>query len=467
MEMKEEDFLQSLSKNTRKSYRTGLRKFEQYFGKPIEEILRIREKNLASDDIHQKRKFEKELERFHQSLLDTGYSVNTARTMTLGIIQIFRFYDMPIKKRYGSKISRTVISTRDHMLTIFDIRKMYKVGDLRARTLLCMSKDLGWRIRDFLSILKTEVAPLLKKKPPVPFRKLTKKEKVPAYSFLNEESLQHLKTYLSTLKPNNKWLWEGKRRNSHLDAESVNDLLKRLARDAQLELTGSLHFHAFRKLFMTTGVELGCNHWAIKMLIGKSVNRSDLTYISQARLSETFLKIANVLRIEESETIAKIPALENALTSLEKENMLLKTRIDNLQSNTMNLEDRLNEIGDFAAHTVEFGSYTKEEKDALRRKYNIKEFSEERKQLMHDYNEIAMELQKEKGYLDEKDNKELKRRFATRLKKRQMAKERNEKSKKEDADEKPFPNEDSDDSEAYGYESTAEMDLEDAEAEEG
>jgi len=30
----------------------------------------------------------------------------------------------------------------------------------------------------------------------------------------------------------------------------------------------------------------------------------------------------------------------------------------------MNLEDRLNEISDFAAHTVEFGSYTKEEKEA-------------------------------------------------------------------------------------------------------
>jgi len=311
--MKEEDFLQSLSKNTRKSYKTGLRKFEQYFGKSVKEILKLREQDLNSNDIHQKRRFEKEIEKFHQSLLDKGYGVNTARTMTLGIIQIFRFYDMPIRKRYGSKISRTVISTRDHMLTIFDIRKMYKVGDLRARTLLCMSKDLGWRISDFLSILKADVEPLLKKKPPVPFRKLTKKEKVPAYSFLSDEGLQDLKTYLPTLKPANKWLWQGKRRNSHLDAESVNDLLKKLAKDARLELTGSLHFHAFRKLFMTTGVELGCNHWAIKMLVGKAVNSSDLTYISQAQLSEAFLKISNVLRINEPQPNARMPSLEKAV----------------------------------------------------------------------------------------------------------------------------------------------------------
>ena len=88
----------------------------------------------------------------------------------------------------------------------------------------------------------------------------------------------------------------------------------------------------------------------------------------------------------------------------------------------------LNEIGDFAAHTVEFGRYTEEEKEALRRKYNSREFSEEEKQPIHDYREIAKELQKEKGYLDEKDDEELKRRFATRLKKRQKAKERDDNS---------------------------------------
>lgn len=327
--MNEKDFLQSLSKNTRKSYKTGLRKFEQYFGKSVDEILKLREQDLGSDDMHQRRRCEKEIEKFHQSLLDKGYRVNTARTMTLGIIQIFRFYDMPIKKRYGSKISRTVISTRDHMLTIFDIRKMYKVGDLRARTLLCMSKDLGWRISDFLNILKTEVAPLLKKKPPVSFRKLTRKERVPAYSFLSDESLQHLKTYLPTLNPNNKWLWEGKRRNSHLDAESVNDLLKKLAKGAQLELTGSLHFHAFRKLFMTTGVELGCNHWAIKMLVGKAVKSSDLTYISQAQLRDTFLNISNVLRINEPQSNAKAPSLEEAVDlvmEVQKQELLEKVK---------------------------------------------------------------------------------------------------------------------------------------------
>jgi len=64
---------------------------------------------------------------------------------------------------------------------------------------------------------------------------------------------------------------------------------------------------------MTTGVELGCNHWAIKMLVGKAVNSSDLTYISQAQLSEAFLKISNVLRINEPQPNARMPSLEKAV----------------------------------------------------------------------------------------------------------------------------------------------------------
>jgi site-specific recombinase XerD len=47
LEMKEDDFLQNLSKNTRKGYKTGLRKFEQYFGKSVDETLKLREQDLV------------------------------------------------------------------------------------------------------------------------------------------------------------------------------------------------------------------------------------------------------------------------------------------------------------------------------------------------------------------------------------------------------------------------------------
>jgi len=181
---------------------------------------------------------------------------------------------------------------------------------------------------------------------------------------------------------------------------------------------------------MRTASSLGVNQWNAKMMVGKSVSKDILTYVNGVNLSKDFLKVSNALKLKPTKMSNRVGDVEKTvnllketLTSVEKENMILKTRIDNLQSNTMKLEDRLDEIGDFVAHTVEFGPYTKEEKDALRRKYNIKEFSEEEKQLKHDFNEIAMKLQKEKGYLDEKDWKELKRRFKAKYRKREKAKQ--------------------------------------------
>lgn len=113
--MKEEDFLQSLGKSTRKSYKAGLREFEQYFGKSVDEILKLREQDLNSKDTHQKRRFEKEIENFRQSLSDKGYSVSDAQTMTRGIIQMFSFYGMPIEKIYGDKRARS-----DKLLAVVD-----------------------------------------------------------------------------------------------------------------------------------------------------------------------------------------------------------------------------------------------------------------------------------------------------------------------------------------------------------
>jgi hypothetical protein len=42
-----------------------------------------------------------------------AYSINSARANTLGIMQLFRYYNMGIVLRAGSPVSQTVISTGD------------------------------------------------------------------------------------------------------------------------------------------------------------------------------------------------------------------------------------------------------------------------------------------------------------------------------------------------------------------
>ena len=64
-----------------------------------------------------------------------------------------------------------------------------------------------------------------------------------------------------------------------------------------------------------------------KMLVGRTVKSSDLTYISQAQLREASLKIANVLRINEPKPNAKMVSLKEAvdlMMEVRKEQLLKK-----------------------------------------------------------------------------------------------------------------------------------------------
>ncbi len=74
---------------TRKEYRNGLRKFSAWFGKSADEILEMRRQDLKSEDSFQRKRFERELEKFHAYLKEQGYSTNTARTVCLGLRQFF------------------------------------------------------------------------------------------------------------------------------------------------------------------------------------------------------------------------------------------------------------------------------------------------------------------------------------------------------------------------------------------
>ena len=92
MEMSVQEFLNSVSNpRTRKGYRFGLNKFVEWFSKTPEEILAIRQEDLTQktgENLVEYRnraaRFEKEIERFHSHLIEKGYSINSARKMTLG-----------------------------------------------------------------------------------------------------------------------------------------------------------------------------------------------------------------------------------------------------------------------------------------------------------------------------------------------------------------------------------------------
>lgn len=103
------------SKGTYKSYKRGLALFEEYYGKSSDVALEERKQDVASEDYEQNQRFVREVEKFHAWLLDRDYSINTARTMTLGIMQLFRYYGVPIVLPPQSKASKTVMTTKTYI----------------------------------------------------------------------------------------------------------------------------------------------------------------------------------------------------------------------------------------------------------------------------------------------------------------------------------------------------------------
>jgi integrase len=329
LEMSVPEFLNSISNpRTRKGYRFGLNKFVEWFGKPAEEILAMRQEDLSQrqgENLVEYRnraaRFEKEIEKFHSHLLENGYSINSARNMTLGIRQLFRYYQMPVTIRSGSKVSQTVKTTKNFPMTIEHVRKMFQVANLKERTVLSLAVDTGLRISDFLAIKKTDLPPL-DTEPPIAFTLLTQKEKIPAHCFLSKETVDQLKTYVPTLKKkNNLYLFASNGKN-HISDEAVSKMLKRLAEKAQINLNRkSLTFHCFRKMFLSASIDSGIGLTAGKKLCGKAIARSDDTYLTTVKLREKFIQLKKFLAIKQSPEIEgqQIEKLSSAVVKLAEE----------------------------------------------------------------------------------------------------------------------------------------------------
>lgn len=154
-----EKFLDSLSKGTKKSYCRGLELFIKFYGKDVETILTERKDDLTprpNENLvnakNRASRSENLLEEFHKRLVqpihtinkkpNKAYGINTARTSTLGLLQIFTYYNMGLTLRNGSPISQTVISTGDFVLMPEHVKATFNTAkDLRSKLLVSMGND--------------------------------------------------------------------------------------------------------------------------------------------------------------------------------------------------------------------------------------------------------------------------------------------------------------------------------------
>jgi hypothetical protein len=126
---KMEDWLGTIpSKQTRKTYRAGIKKFEEFYRKPIETL-------IDSDEAG------RTIEKFYVWLKEKGRPQNTCRNITNCPIQFLKYFNTPVKYRKNLGVYTTTLTTRDHKLTVDEVREMWKIAGLDEGKLLLLDED--------------------------------------------------------------------------------------------------------------------------------------------------------------------------------------------------------------------------------------------------------------------------------------------------------------------------------------
>lgn len=335
-----EDWLSAIpSKYTRKTYKSGLRKFEQFCREPIESLLTLSDAETGHI-----------IEKFYAWLKDKGHGQNTCRNLINSPLQYLKYFGKNPKYRKALGMYRTVLTTRDHLTTVSEVQEMAKCADLRGQVVLEVFL-LGLRVRDVSELEWQTFA--INGETPIPIRIYTKKEDVIARTFISEEFKGLLDKYLPSLDKSNPYLfqskkWTKKRKGiQNLGTKQMENIFKDLVKKAGISTHGIMAWHSGRKLFLRTATELGISPWSAKLMCGKSVPASDDAYVHNVELKPDFMKVSEVLRLfpkSVAHASDQIRQLEDAMTALEKENIALKTRIEVMQKRSGLAEKALADV---------------------------------------------------------------------------------------------------------------------------
>jgi len=345
-------FLDNLAKkNTRDLYIRGIDMFCEFESKTVEQILAERKADLApkegEDLIEAKQRstrLEKEIERFYLSLIvksgdRAAYSPSSAYSYTKGILQILRYYEMPISLRKGSQIveGSKYEGIGRYELKIEDVRKMFwHAKDLRTKLVISLATDLGFRVSDFLAIRACDL-PSLEMPSPIEFTFETKKEHVKAHTCLSHTTVDLLKEYLNVYEI------KGEMPLFSETQETIQRSLREVASACGIITKPKvLSFHCFRTLLISTAQNLGIDVHLYKRMVGKIIPR-DMRGYSSKDVKEAFEKIQAVIAIN-----GRILASEHhdILTQLGQQVSALSNKLETQQTTIKLTEKALSLIAD-------------------------------------------------------------------------------------------------------------------------
>lgn len=273
--------------------------------------------------------------------------------------------------------------------------------------------------------------------------KLREKTNIRQQTFLSIECIDELKIYLQSRGFPTRGALFLSVHNKRLKPRDINDIVKGIVSNAFPKRT-EWKTKNLRDSFMNALVKAKIPSEIKNIFVGhirpNAQKDYDYTEDTLRPLYEDTFKFLSIngvgshnRKLEELEKNLKTTMSQNQ-EAFNKTIAILTERIGkeenerkNLEETSQRLQEKLEDITDLVSQRVEFFSvYSEKEKEAMRKRFGLKEYSEEEKEVYRAFRDISMEIQKERGtrYLTAEDDKEMRRRFQAWLIEREQSKEK-------------------------------------------
>jgi integrase len=263
---------------------------------------------------------------------------NTVNNVITAMCSFLMYLDKPINLR-----GKRLVSTPDlnsHVFTNGDLAKMFDIGNTKEKALLSLGASLGWEISAVLNFDVKTLRSLIDRakaedKQFIFFRSQREKTGVPRFGVLNPLALEWVEKWLlelSSRKPRKRKATDRPLSEVFdMTAEGVNLILRRLAKQAGLSLTGRVHFHRLRGWLMGGLLRAGFNEFETKYLLGKAIPLQDVTYLQRLEqdVEAKYPKAYPSICIKPEKTVQVVDQDMKAENVKLKDDMdFLKTKVD-------------------------------------------------------------------------------------------------------------------------------------------
>lgn len=210
---------------------------------------------------------------------------NTCRAI-LTSVRAFYSSQKEQVRNLKNKIVKVEMAKGEHAFSVQDLRLMYAIGDTRDKAILSVSCSLGWEISAILELDKEFAENLVKRAKSqnedfIGFDFMREKTKSVQFGILTPLALHSLEQYLIKLNKEN----PKQQKLFDLSEVALNEILRRLTTESNVQTIGTVRFHLLRKWLMNALSDSGLNSFEVKLIVGKEISMSDLTYLQTLKKS--------------------------------------------------------------------------------------------------------------------------------------------------------------------------------------